>query len=329
MALIVCGIDEAGYGPMLGPLCVAFVALRLPNADPAAGHPDLWELLGSGVCREPGDRLKRIAIGDSKKLKLPSDHKTKHPLVHLERGVLTFLRSTPAALAPATDAELLAHLGARLEPHPWYDGDPMPIPVGATPAEIAIASNSLAACLQATGIEVLDVRCTVVGEKAFNETLSVCGSKGETTLGAVTDHLRYAWGLPDRLGTADPVLAACDRLGGRTRYGIRLAKALQGAGVAAAEETPERSVYRVSERQKQGEVVFMPEAESAHLPVALASMTAKYVRELAMRRFNRYWCSRRPDLKPTAGYVQDARRWLEDAGPLLTEEERAGMIRRA
>ena len=34
------------------------------------------------------------------------------------------------------------------------------------------------------------------------------------------------------------------------------------------------------------------------LPVALASMTAKYLRELAMRAFNDYWCRQLPELRP-------------------------------
>jgi hypothetical protein len=48
-----------------------------------------------------------------------------------------------------------------------------------------------------------------------------------------------------------------------------------------------------------------------------------------MARFNRYWTQRMPELKPTAGYVQDARRWLDDARALITKEERELMVRKA
>jgi hypothetical protein len=47
------------------------------------------------------------------------------------------------------------------------------------------------------------------------------------------------------------------------------------------------------------------------LPTALASMTSKYLRELAMRSFNDFWCGRVPDLSPTAGYPGDARRFMD------------------
>jgi hypothetical protein len=47
--------------------------------------------------------------------------------------------------------------------------------------------------------------------------------------------------------------------------------------------------------------------------VALASMTAKYVRELAMHAFNTFWSERVPGLAATAGYPVDAKRWLAEA----------------
>ena len=38
-------------------------------------------------------------------------------------------------------------------------------------------------------------------------------------------------------------------------------------------------------------------------------MASKYLRELAMLAFNDYWRSRVPNLQPTAGYPQDAKRF--------------------
>ncbi len=55
-----------------------------------------------------------------------------------------------------------------------------------------------------------------------------------------------------------------------------------------------------------------------HLPVALASMLAKYVRELCMGQFNRYWGHLVPGLQPTAGYYVDAQRFLGEIRPHLT-----------
>ena len=59
----VVGIDEAGYGPNLGPLVQAAVALHLPDDDPAG-----WDALKAVVRRshEPADG--RLLIDDSKKV---------------------------------------------------------------------------------------------------------------------------------------------------------------------------------------------------------------------------------------------------------------------
>ena len=54
-------------------------------------------------------------------------------------------------------------------------------------------------------------------------------------------------------------------------------------------------------------------------------MFAKYLRELAMVYFNRWWCAAVRDLKPTAGYPRDAGRFINDlraAGSVPVPEER-------
>jgi hypothetical protein len=45
-------------------------------------------------------------------------------------------------------------------------------------------------------------------------------------------------------------------------------------------------------------------------------MTAKYLRELAMHQFNRFWRERIPGLKPTQGYPLDARRFRAEIAEL-------------
>ena len=71
-------------------------------------------------------------------------------------------------------------------------------------------------------------------------------------------------------------------------------------------------------------ITFAEKAETRAFTVALASCLAKYARELAMGAFNRYFGALQPDLKPTAGYTSDGRRWLRDATPML---RRAGIAR--
>ena len=341
MSLVIAGIDEAGYGPLLGPMCVGMSVFRIEpwrEGDPA---PDLWKLLAPQVARKPG-KSGALAIDDSKKLKLSNDSATLHPLTHLERAVLAGLRcreTDPAA--PADDATLHEALGATLAPFDCYCGEPLTLPVAWSLVQVGITSNLFRAALQRAEVSLLSLRCDTIGEDRFNETVDRTGTKASVTLRAVAGHLGALLALP--LRDDDSVRLVCDRLGGRTDYaGVleRMARELDPhAAVETTEETDRRSRYEVTINSRRVGIVFQTEGDAAHLPVALASMVAKYVRELAMSRFNRHWSARFAaarsgagsvtELKPTAGYRNDATRWLLDAAPILTPEDRRKLIRRA
>jgi len=77
--------------------------------------------------------------------------------------------------------------------------------------------------------------------------------------------------------------------------------------VLRRQEGRELSCYRVG----NSEIRFQMRAES-QFPVAVASMVSKYVRELAMVLFNRFWQNHVADLKPTKGYPVDARRFRQE-----------------
>jgi ribonuclease HII len=62
---------------------------------------------------------------------------------------------------------------------------------------------------------------------------------------------------------------------------------------------------------------FEVEAESRHFTVALASMVSKYIREVLMRQFNRYWQKHVPGIKATAGYPVDSHRFLAEIHPAM------------
>ena len=46
-------------------------------------------------------------------------------------------------------------------------------------------------------------------------------------------------------------------------------------------------------------------------------MASKYLREVLMLEFNRFWREHIPDLKPTAGYPVDAARFLQAIRPTI------------
>jgi len=320
MTLIYTGIDEAGYGPMLGPLCVASATLRVENWAAGDAAPDLWAMLQDAVCKTKREAKSRIAVADSKDLKLANNSVTKHPLHHLERGVLAFLAAGDQQ-CPSNDVELFERLGACHEDHPWYKGESVTVPLGQSVEMLGIDTNTLRHALGKAGVELLDLRVRLIGEREFNTLYTQHRSKAFATEIAMRELIERSKqfgsdGCERRI--------VCDRQSGRTHYGHTLSQLF--SEVVVEEESARASRYRCDSNTG---VLLTPGADGAYFPVSLASMAAKLVRELAMMRFNRYWSARITELKPTAGYVQDARRWLSDTHEQISDEQRREMVRLA
>ena len=314
--LLYAGIDEAGYGPMLGPLCVGMVLLRVDGADPADGAPPLWDRLEAMVARNLREARGRIVVDDSKRLKGARDARG-HPLRHLERGVLGFLAASDPAEAlsvPEDDAALLWRLGASPPPRPWYEGR-VELPVGNDAGGLRIDAARLRRTLADAGVTVVAMRVELVDAAELNAGVARAGSKSavnlETALRLVEAARRASPGEHPRI--------ILDRHGGRTRYREELARAWPGARVDVVAEDPALSRYRLEDAAGPATISFAQEADGRHLPVALASMIAKYARELLMTRMNRWFAGHRPGLAPTACYVTDGRRYLAEIEPVLRE----------
>src|SRR5262245_31204905 len=113
----IVGVDEAGYGPNLGPFVMSSVACRTPD-DACAG--DLWQLLSAAVCRAEEERGPRIIVDDSKAVYSPG-----RGLAELERGVLACLSELQAATLRDLVARLCPECAPPLHAEPWYVGDSM------------------------------------------------------------------------------------------------------------------------------------------------------------------------------------------------------------
>lgn len=307
--LIYAGIDEAGYGPILGPLVVGRSVFALRDAMPDQ-TPNLWDLLNGSVCQKLSDKQGRIPVNDSKKLK------TKAAGVkHLELGVLSFLSTyadRPADLGVWLDllGETIAKDRKQL---PWYDGPWQALPTANTDAQIGVCANMLKHEMKDKAIKVLDMGAAVVLEDRFNHMVANTRSKASLSFTFVAGHLQHIW---QRWGKHHPQVVV-DRQSGRSHYMNLLRQVFPEAQLTILEETSQNSHYQLTTPQKSMQVRFVVDAEQAHMPVALASMLSKYTRELFMDRLNAWFIAHQSDLKPTAGYAQDGKRFLEDIQGLL------------
>ena len=307
--LFYAGIDEAGYGPMLGPLCIGASLFRI-DCDPADGPPNLWERLDSAVCRRPNDKKRRVAIDDSKTLKGAKGSKA-HPLRHLERGVLAFLQTCSNEL-PTHDTALFKSLSAQVTDDPWYDGQTS-LPLWGEAGEHMITGAQLKRAMEHGGVELRGMWCEVVHAHQINQAAQSRERKSDINLAA-------ALRLAELVRSAHPdehPRVVIDRQGGRNAYREHLALAWPDDKIQILGVTPRISRYRIESPKGLLTISFEAESELAHLPVALASMTAKLVRELQMARLNRFFAARLPELKPTAGYVQDGRRFMQEIDHLV------------
>ncbi len=117
----------------------------------------------------------------------------------------------------------------------------------------------------------------------------------------------------------EPIIYLIDKLGGRHFYAAMIQEAFPDGWVSAEREGPEICSYKILGIDRDIRLVFQPRADGTHLTVAFASMIAKYLREVFMRQFNRYWQTHVPGIKPTAGYPSDAGRFMKQIRPKLTE----------
>jgi len=315
---ILAGIDEAGLGPILGPLVMCASVFEVPDA--LTDQP-LWDSLAPAVARKAGRKSTALAIGDSKKL---FNRKSPKALRHLERAVLSALAANDQH--PATLADLLtmitadAGARARAKKYPWYRPEEVVLPrvLGAT--DVSLSANALGVAMRKAGIRMRGIRseCVFVGE--FNRIIRATRNKSTAALGITFRLVEYLW----RRLRSGPMHINIDRQGGRMRYLSALERGFEGCSFKILREDPDCSAYEMSDARRTARITFSVGGEAAHMPVALASMASKYLRELFMEMFNAFWAGHVDGLAPTAGYYTDGRRFfgeIRDAMGRLSIDE--------
>ncbi len=308
---ILAGIDEAGLGPLLGPMIVSASAFRVPDE---LLDVSMWKLLSGVVCRKNSKRGSHLPIADSKKLYSRQKPDAIRPL---ERAVLSMLACRPGCDAIDSLGRLLDALcpsaGDRAKHYPWYVGNDLAIPQSVSGADVALTANALRAGMEKAGLGLIGIRSELLFAGDFNRLVSATRNKSTTLFDVTSRLLLRVWNRLD--GERGVVLV--DHQGGRVRYVAPLRRVFDRCRLKVLEESPRISAYLLSDGERRMEVHFAVKAEDRHLPVALASMVSKYLRELFMSLFNSFWTRQVPDLRPTAGYHTDGKRFYEDILPAV------------
>ncbi len=320
---LVLGLDEAGYGPNMGPLVIAVSAWAIESdLDVFRG---LAPLAPEFQAAPWSPRSHFVPLGDSKKIYQPG--KGLSGLSFAIRFFETILDGNSSSKRSCFELEHLALEDIdRVESRPWYDRS---YQVSQQPMEDVVFDS---ACLSARtklaklGVRLLDFRLRLLDEAYFNESVSRLGNKSDV-LGQMS--LNLAWQvLRDSvcLDSFESIEVYCDRQGGRKRYAALLAHTFESSHpqspvpfIRATKEASDISTYSMDYSGTHVTISFQVEGDSL-FPPAACSMVAKWARESLMERLNRYWQSVvGKSLKPTAGYAVDAARFAKDIEPWVTK----------
>jgi ribonuclease HII len=298
---IVVGIDEAGFGPILGPMVVSSSVFSLPRELVKA---DLWRVLQKSVASKRKRQGGRLLVADSKKA-----YSKSVGIKHLQRTVLACLGCL--GTRPCTTRELLGvvcpDLPGRMETYPWYRQAGSK-PISADRPDIGIASTVFKKDLASNGMRLLDVSSVCLDVAYYNRLMSAVKNKGSVLFTAVATLIERAY---DLLGQ-DGLTVIVDRQGGRVRYRQNLERMFGDMELKIVSESGTVSSYELSAGRRRMCVHFVVDADERFLPVSLASMVSKYVRELLVESINHYFAGLSPGLQPTAGYWRDGVRFIRD-----------------
>ena len=299
--IVLVGIDEAGFGPILGPLIISSSAFSLPHNLLTS---DMWQILSKSLGKRRKYLAGRLLITDSKKA-----YTRSLGIKHLQRTVLSVLQCL--GKEPSTLTELIELLCpgclVRLSDYPWY-WDIADYSLSMDIADKGVASAVLAEDMASNGIKLLELKSCCLDVAYYNKMIEAVKNKANVLFSATCSLIKSAY---DNFA-GDDLQIIVDRQGGRVHYRSQLQRMFGDMELKILRENQSTSSYELQADGKAMRLHFVVGADDRFLPVSLASMVSKYLRELLVDSMNRYFAGFSTGLKPTAGYWKDGLRFIED-----------------
>jgi ribonuclease HII len=294
MSFHLVGIDEAGYGPQLGPLVVSAVVLELPDAMLARQRSlpkiaCLWKTL-SNIISENKSCVK-VTVCDSKALYQPA-----RGIKELERTALVFKRL--------------------IEPD-YCNHNELTLPLSADNNEINRLTQTLRVELNTNSIQFREVKASIVEPTDFNGGIRRLRNKADFLWEVSGELIKHC---VDKYNHKNMVVIRAGKQGGRNYYLPYLQRLFAGKIVRPVEQGFDNSSYIIRTKPSVNALIsFIKDGDASEFAIALASIFSKYYRELSMLKLNRFFQSHIPLLKPTSGYHPDSRRFIRAINPLFNK----------
>lgn len=275
--MFVVGVDENGLGPLLGPLVTTAVTLEVTRYQPDK-HGGIGRELGIDDSKATaGFGQMRVAEGLALAVFERLWGHTARDVDALFEGLLL---DRPGALQGHCPSRSQAQCWSVQPTVPCFDGD-------------VAQGREILAGLRARGVHLVHVRSAVACTGTLNRLLRKGQSRVEVDL-----ELMERLVIDARAKAGSDLRAICGMVGGIRSYPEKLRH------LCRADLRPRRAqggtlAYDVA---GVGHLRFEIDADARHLPVALASMLGKYVRELWMERQNRFYRAHQPSLEEVSGY---------------------------
>lgn len=246
------GIDEAGLGPVLGPLAIGYSSFRA-----APEREDLWRSLRTICTKRVDEDAERLVVADSKEV-FTRDARGER---RLERTALAFLASrAPRTGCPIDARRVLGALASELRSSPFAESDgafasdegvepwcahlERRVPAHSTRDEIDALAAALGEQMARADVELARIGARLVHVRDLNESFARTENKATTHWLATRRVILHLWHAHADEGL-DLVV---DRHGGRVYYAHLLAETFLSASIHVVSERPPLSEYVVIEK---------------------------------------------------------------------------------